>query len=417
MDKKQFEKIFGNQGIKVSENYVTKSVASNYTIPECFSELIDNILDARYFLNSNVLAYIKYDKEAHTLAFIDDGKGIEDFENLFTLGGTNKEGSTGKIGKFGIGFKGAVAQIGMQCRHNANDGVQVNIESERCGKKTSLAILIDVDGKMIIGNIFTSDCDENLHGTKIVFDNIEVKQMAEVQDFLEETYEFTMKDHGLNIYINDRELGKSGNHKQTLIGDEAVKHLKVGKHKAKVMYRIIGGLSFGKNDIERSFNEAALRVYDETSGRLLAKDNKLWEYYVNKQAQQAICGLRCAIFIDGSIDSYNTFGIKSTKNGVNWRKYFIKPEFKDLSEYLLSIYQAAMGNKVVGNTNTKITDFPSGRTYEVKDKVDLNADGLPYVKIAFDEFVIAKKWKPEDIAKLLDMYITAVNKLEKKKVA
>jgi hypothetical protein len=417
MNKKQFEKIFGNQEIKVAKNYVTKSVATNYTKFDSVAEAVDNSIDAKEGEEVNV--HIDCNDEKHTLTFTDDGKGIEDFENLFTLGGTNKENLSGKIGKFGIGFKGAIAKIAMQCRFNKKDGVLVNVESKRLGKKTNLSILIDVDGSTTIGNVYTSDCDKSLHGTQIVFENVDFKEMAELQDFLEETYEFTMKEHGLNIYINNRKLGQTGNQKQTLSGEETPKCLKVGKHNVKVMYRIIGGdrRSYGKKDIERSFSEAALRIYDKTSGRLLAKDNKLWKWYINKEAQQAICGLRCAIFIDGNIDSYNEFGIKSTKNGVNFRQYHKKEEFKELCDHLTTIYQKVMGDKVGRNAIYNVeAKNGSNRIYEVRDKV-MGQDNLPYIVVNDEQIIMAKKWQPKDIATLIDMYINLKNEIDKRKAA
>ena len=99
------------------------------------------------------------------------------------------------------------------------------------------------------------------------------------------------------------------------MGDEPIKTIKVGDFYVDVKYRIIGGESTNSKD--RAFEETGLRVYDKGTGRLLAKNVKLWKWYGDKEAQQNICGLRAAIYIEGSIQSYTKFGVVPAKNGIN----------------------------------------------------------------------------------------------------
>ena len=193
--------------------------------------------------------------------------------------------------------------------------------------------------------------DMSNSGTDVVFSNVTLSpsDSIDIQKRLDKVFEETMKK-GLNITMcvngNSRVLGQSI--KPTFVGDEVIKHVNVGPFDIWLKYRIIGGE--GKD--ARCFEDAGIRFYDKTSGRLLAQDNKYWSWFTGREAQQAICGLRVAVYIDSSIECYNTFGIVSAKNGIAYRKYHTQAIFKDLANELGMIYRQACNScKKINNEN------------------------------------------------------------------
>lgn len=401
MTEQDFIKKYGDEPQEVTKNYATKSLGTNYSIKDAFIENVDNSYDAR-IQGKTLNCIFDYNQEEHTVQVIDDGTGIVDATNLFKLGGTDKENKKGKIGKYGIGVPGAVSAIATKCVYNKTEPVEVIFESEHKGKCFEKHILVLPNGNMCIGETSYKECDENLHSTKILFSNVTFESCTEIIEALEETFEEPLhKD--LNICFNGRQLGKSAN--RTFVGDEQVKTIMVGKFKTDVKYRIIGGDSNSSQD--RAFNEAGLRVYDKNTGRLLAKSNELWSWYAGKQAQQNICGLRAAIYIESSIEAYNKFGIKSTKNGVTYSKYYkTDPDFLELASELASIYNQA--SKTTPSTTEGIITI-GGREYQTTTiKME-----EPYIEVKNGSYLIKKRLTPKEIAELVDEIITLKKKCER----
>lgn len=401
MTKENFIKTYGDEPMGATKNYATKSLGTNYDIKDAFIEFGDNANDAK--LNEQPLNFdININNDESTMVFSDNGTGIEDDTKLFMLGGTNKEHDKNKIGKYGIGVPGAVAAIATKCVHDKNKLVEVIFNSSCNGKEFEKHIAIEPNGDMIIGETKYFDCDIKKHCTVIKFTNVKLIHFSEIIEALEETFEEPLQKN-MNISFNGRQLGKTGH--RTFIGDESIETIMVGNFAIDVKYRIIGG---SKTSDERSFDEAGLRVYDKESGRLLAKNNDLWFWYGNRKAQPNICGLRAAIYIESSIECYNKFGIKPTKNGVTYGKYYKRDvDFANLSGYLASIYTQA--SKTSPNIQEDKINI-GNRSFQVAQiKID-----QPYVEVSNNNFLIKKKYTSEEIAELINEIITLRKKQNKK---
>lgn len=402
MKAQDFINKYGDEPQEVTRNYSTKALGTNYNIKDAFIEFCDNSYDAR--ISGEALNFdIKVDSEGKTFILSDNGTGVTDDTNLFKLGGTNKEKDRGKIGKFGIGVPGATSAIATKCVFNKSEMVEVIFESAYNGRRFEKHIAVLPNGDTIYGKTSYENYDEGIHYTKITFTNVELKVYTEIIDAMEETFEEPLhKD--LNISFNGRQLGKTFN--RTFVGDEPVKSIMVGPFKTEVKYRIIGGDTTSSND--RAFEEAGLRVYDKKTGRLLAKSNDLWFWYGNRKAQPNICGLRAAIYIDSSIESYNKFGIKPAKNGVTYSKYFSTDvDFADLSNELASIYNQAA--KTTPSTSEGVITL-GGRTFQTTT-MKLSE---PYMEVGQGSYLIKKKYTPAEMAEIINELITLKKKCEKK---
>jgi hypothetical protein len=221
---------------------------------------------------------------------------------------------------------------------------------------------------------------------------------------MEETFEEPLH-RDLNISFNGRQLGKSRS--RTFVGDEPVKTVKVGNFAVNVKYRIIGGESNDSKD--RAFDETGLRVYDEKTGRLLAKSVKLWKWYGNKEAQQNICGLRAAIYIEGSIESYKKFGVVPAKNGITYAYYYKDPDFAELTDVLQTIYNQA--SKAGPSTSEGVITI-GNRTFQTTT-MKINE---PYIEVGQGSFLIKKKYTAMEMAAIINEVITLRKKCEKRAI-
>lgn len=364
MTEENFIKKFGYEPMQVTENFATKSLGTNYNIKDAFIEFGDNAYDAR--IEGKKLNYdIEIDSKSKTFTLSDNGTGIGDDTNLFRLGGTDKEYGTGKIGKYGVGVAGASSAIATQCRSDKSETVEVIFVSACNGRRFEKHVAMLSDGKTVIGKTSDEQCENNIHYTKITFTNVELKSSANIIEAMEETFEEPLQKD-MKISFNGRQLGKTG--KKTFVGDEQIQTVMVGPFQVKIKYRIIGGSTPSSKANDRSFDEAGLRVYDEKTGRLLAKSADLWFWYAGRKAQPTICGLRAAIYIESSIEAYNKFGIKPAKNGITYAKYYsTDPDFKPLRDALAAIYNQA------SNTTSPSTEAPivfDGRSYQTVCKLD-----------------------------------------------
>lgn len=401
MKEQDFISKYGDEPQEVTKNYSTKSLGTNYDIKDAFIEFGDNAYDAR-FKTETLNFEIKFNSSEKTIVFCDNGTGVKDDSNLFKLGGTDKEKDKNKVGKFGIGVPGAVSAIATKCVSNKDEIVETVYESAYNGKLFEKHIATCPNGNTILGATTYEECDPSLHYTKVTFTNVELKTYTEILDAMEETFEEPLhKD--LNISFNGRQLGKSSS--RTFVGDEIVKVVKVGKFTVKVKYRIIGGESGDSKD--RAFDEAGLRVYDEKTGRLLAKNTKLWKWYGNKEAQQNICGLRAAIYIEGSIESYKKFGVVPAKNGIAYSYYFKDPDFAELTDVLQSIYNQA--SKAGPSTSDDVIKIGS-RTFQTTT-MKINQ---PYIEVGSGNYLIKKKYTATEIAEIINELISLKKKCEKK---
>jgi hypothetical protein len=396
-----FIKRFGDEPQEVTKNYAAKSLASNYNIKDAFTELCDNAYDAR--IEGETLNFdIVVDNNNQTITFKDNGSGISDAGNLFKLGGTDKEEDKNKVGKFGIGVPGAVSAIVMNCFGDKEQFVEVIYESACNGRVFEKHIAYMADGVQTLGCTEYNECDNSLHYTKITFNNVILKSYSDIIDSMEETFEEPLhKD--LNISFNNRQLGKTST--RTFVGDEHIKTIKVGNFFVDVKYRIIGG----ESTKDRAFEETGLRVYDKETGRLLAKNTKLWKWYGNKEAQQTICGLRAAIYIEGSIESYKKFGILPAKNGIAYSYYFKDSDFTDLTAELLSIYSQA--SKTGPSISENVITI-NGRTFQTTTmKLD-----KPYIEVGPGSYLVKKKYSQIEIAELINENIALKKKYNKKQL-
>lgn len=402
---KDFKKMYGNEPLTATTDYLSKTIASNYCNEYCFNEFVDNSIDARIGDNE-VNVVINYDNDNHVLTIEDNGTGIKDFSCLMKLGGSIKTGDTSNkfIGKYGLGVKGAISAIATHNRFNSNMISVVTFESACNGKMGTKKIAFNNDGSAVIGLTNLSDCDNNIHYTKIIFDNVIINNISDIIDSMEETFELPLLGYNnikLNIQFNGRHLGHTG--RRTFVGDESINTILVGEHKTDVIYRIIGG----KTKVDRSFDEAGIRVYDKETGRLLGKSNDYWSWFADKKAQQNICGVRLGMFIESNIKSYNKFGVRPEKSGIGYHKFFKQNDFKDLSNYLKNVYNQAV--KTTPNIETCVQKVGS-RIFQPVTKTGSNSlydmvGNMVYYKT---------KYKPNEIIELINENIVLKNKLEKK---
>jgi hypothetical protein len=407
MKLEKFKNLYGVEEQKVTKNFSAKALGVNYDIKDAFIEFCDNAYDAR-LSDAELNFVISVNNDEHTLSFEDNGMGIDDDDNLFTLGGTNKESDNDKIGKYGIGVPGAVSAIAKQCVYDKNNEVEITFESSSNGTHFEKHILIlpNANWDMYIGKSIYNDCDYNHHFTKITFSNVDIKSLGSISLSMEEVFENPIHNN-LNIIINGRTLGKSSSSIKTFNGDEGVETVKVRGLNVDVKFRIISGGA--KGDDVRKLEEAGLRVYDKSSGRLLAKSEKLWRWYCGKKPQQTICGLRAAIYIESSIESYNIFGIASAKNGVTFKDYYKKDEFKELKNKLCEIYQRAAGGVKSNETE------PIKVGHRVYIPTNAKLGGVPY-HIVGSEVFMKKKYSTEDVATLIDRVISLEEYKSKKEL-
>lgn len=406
MNKTTFIKRFGDEQHRVAKNYAKKALSTNYGAPDAFVEYCDNSYDSRIEGETTVVE-IKTNDDAKTITIIDNGSGVANAEKLFELGGTDKEKDAKKIGKYGVGFLGATSCIAKSYVYDEDDMVEITITSARNGKKFEKHAAFDKDGELIIGHTVYDDCDTDIHYTKIIISNVLVKDKTSIIDKLEEVFEETF-EMGLTIKFDDRELGQSfSDRRKTFTGEEEMEFVNVGNQQVGVKYRIIGGdVRRGKS---RSFEETALRVYDKNSRRLLAKSKELWDWLGGKQAQQNICGLRAAIYIDSSIESYTTFGIKAAKNGIQYKQYFKRPEFKLLSQKLRDIYNRASKNNPGLD---EIHVIPYGdKEFCVFPKIPSNKASKLYWEMGTNSYGIKKNYNTKEVASMICQIINLTNEL------
>lgn len=405
MNEKNFISKYGEEPQEVTKNYATKSLGTNYDIKDAFIEFGDNAYDAR-IEGKELNLSITIDDDKHMFIISDDGTGIADDANLFKLGGTDKENNKNKIGKYGIGVPGAVSAIATQCRFEKDKPVEITFESSHCGSHFEKHILISANGNMTIGKTTYSSCESAKHGTTITFTNVMLDDYPYIVDSMDETFEIPIhKD--FNICFNGRTLGKFGGHK-TFLGDEGVTTIMVGDYPTDVKYRILSGDDTSNN--ARSLEEAGLRVYDKTTGRLLAKSRDLWKWYAGKECQQTVCGLRAAIYIESSIDAYNKFGIRSAKNGVTYKKYCVTdPDFKNLSDHLKDVYKAGASVNAPKHKKDDVISLGGIEYQPVKIKMN-----TPYQRLTDKSYMFKAKCTPSEIASMINTIITLEKKLNKK---
>ena len=108
------------------------------------------------------------------------------------------------------------------------------------------------------------------------------------------------------------------------------------------------------------------------------------------------------------IHSLNKFGIKPTKNGVTYGKYYKRDvDFANLSGYLASIYTQA--SKTSPNIQEDKINI-GNRSFQVAQiKID-----QPYVEVSNNNLLIKKKYTSEEIAELINEIITLRKKQNKK---
>lgn len=165
----------------------------------------------------------------------------------------------------------------------------------------------------------------------------------------------------------------------------------------------------GNEQSARSLNDAALRIYDKKSGRLLAQNTKYWKWFSGREAQQNICGLRAAIYIDSSIDCYKTFGISAAKNGITWKDYYKNSDFAALKNKLGNIYAKTC------NTNSNKSENAlkiSGYTYSFTGGNKM--EELYTVVGGADVVLVKSKPSNTEIANLIAENIRLKEKYEKK---
>jgi len=400
----EFIKKHGEEVQRTTKDFTTRAIGSNYAAEDGFLEFVDNAYDSIEH-NRPLNFSVKIDNENNIISFRDDGDGIKDTTKLFQLGGTDKRGAVGKIGKYGIGVSGACAAIATKCVFDKDKPVYIKYESCRKGRKFTKYVLVEPNGNVTLGKDKFDDCDEELHYTEVTFTNVQFKNTGKVADTYEEFFEIPLHSpNGINISINGRQLGKSGK-TPTFIGDEKVETVMVGEFKTYVKYRIIGGTS--KDD--RSFDESGLRFYSQSTGRLLSKDKSLWRYFAGRDAQQGICGIRAGVFIEDSVESYRTFGVKSTKNGIVYANYFDHPGFEMLAEKLHSIYVQANNTSI----STRINEVKLGSKTFIVTKNKIKGDNELFCDLG-DTVVIKSKYSPEEIAFMVNEILTLKKKLERK---
>lgn len=398
MEKDTFREMYGTEPQEVTPNYVTKALGKNYHVKDSFIEFCDNAFDAK--LDNEQLKFnVTLDEENKTITIYDNGAGIKNERNLFLLGGTDKEGKE-KIGKYGVGVAGAVSGLATKCRYNKNNSVEVIFESAREGLKFEKPILYTPQGEQIIGKAKPYPCDKSLHYTKITFKNVVLKQVSEVAEAMELTFEEPLKNNLLRINFGTRTLGQTMI--PTFIGDEKEEKIKVGKFNVYLKWRINNSDSSNARDFEKT----GIRIYDKKTGRLLGMGTEYWYWYSNRKAQQNICGVRVGIYIESSIECYDKFGVKPTKNGINYTLYFRDSDFNELTEKLADIYKKA--SKTTSSVFDNEAIIIGARSFQPTLKLD-----LPFVECG-NTIMFRKKLTNNEIANLINENLTLKKKLEKK---
>ena len=248
---------------------------------------------------------------------------------------------------------------------------------------------------MYLGKPSFSACDIDEHYTEVTFNNVQVDNMAKIVLSMEETFEYPIQKD-MDIIVNGRTLGQSADAHRTFNDDINEKKISVGEYTVDVKWCIING---SKGDKERKLPEASLRIYDKSSGRLLAKSLRLWKLFGMKEAQQTICGLRTAIFIDSSLESYKLFGIQPAKNGITLKDYTDKMEFINLVTELSKIYNLAAG-KNCAKVNIPSTISYNGVTYFIRQSIDESYG--KFIIISDKEIDIKKKYSTNEVIELID---------------
>ena len=407
---KEFAKMYGFEQQTVTNDFTTNVISKDFHINDAFIELCDNSYDARN--GKDILSVnINVDNEKHVITIVDNGNGVSDDSRLFQLGGTDKKKTTTQIGKYGIGVPGATAKIALECMFDKEFPVNIVYKSEHNGRGFIKNVAVFPNGITCLGkSIYFESTGENSHYTAITFENVAFsdKEVCSLIDALDETFEIPMT-RDLVINVCNRKLGES--RKPIFDLESEATQIKVGNQIVDVKTKIL----VGKED--RKFDDSALRVYDKVSGRLLAKSLQLWSWYANRKAQQNICGLRCGIFIDSSVESYNLFGIRNTKNGVTYKSYHNRPEFSDLSEELRKIYCHGVQNKSKnGQKNVNEDGFYhiGNNSYQfVSPKTKITE---PFSLVAPNTYIIQSlsKFHAQQIVELINRVVTLEEKLAKK---
>lgn len=411
MTKEEFISLYGREELKATSNFATKALGTNYNIVDTITEFCDNSYDAR-FEDKSLNFVVVIDNTNHTLTIKDDGKGIANADKLLELGGTDKENRNDSIGKYGVGVEGAISSIASQLVYNSDEMVEVIFSSSHEGKHFEKHTSFNKNGEQIIGKTKYTECDKDEHFTNITFTNIVLNDSdcIDIMSAMEVTFEEPLKKN-LNITFNNegnkRVLGKSTS--STFIGDEKKETVMVGKFPVDVKYRIIGGCEQSK----RAFDESGLRIYDKQSGRLLSMNTAYWHWFMGRKAQQNICGLRAAIYIDSSIECYKTFGILSAKNGVSYKKYYNKKCFKDLRDKLSEIYAQACNNKAKETNEIELR----GYTFNFSNNKKLFTD-KPYKVLEDAKMIMVKKnMSNEELSSIILDIVKLENKISKKSKA
>ena len=97
---KSFIEKHGEEIQRTTKDFTNKAIGSGYSVEDAFIEFTDNSYDSIEH-NRAVNFEINVDSVNHVILFKDDGDGIKDPDKLFQLGGTDKDGKSGKIGTAG----------------------------------------------------------------------------------------------------------------------------------------------------------------------------------------------------------------------------------------------------------------------------------------------------------------------------
>lgn len=395
---------YGKEEIRVTNDFASNALSRNYSIVDAINELCDNSYDAR-IKGENLDIIITVDSDRHTLSIKDNGTGIVNTEKLLMLGGSDKKQRKDTIGKYGVGVIGAIATIASKCICDPQKMVTVKFESSNNGNHFEQYTGFAASGEQAIGKRVYTRCNKEEHFTYITFENIKLsdKQCVKICDSIDVTYELPLqKDLNISFIFNgeERVLGKST--VRTFVGDEKVETVKVGDLQVDVKYRIIGGVD-AKSDT-RKLLDAGLRFYDKESGRLLAMHTGYWRWFAGRQAQQTICGLRTAVFIDSSKVAYDMFGIAATKSFITYKEYYKETTFKELTVKLIEIYTKACGTKkpqnedkiTIGGYEYRFSKAKLNEQYKVDEDekiVFINKDLASIAQITSENIKIKKKRK------------------------
>lgn len=390
--KEVFISRYGNEPQRVTKNFVAKSLGTNYNVKDALVEFCDNALDAKSG-KGPVVVEISTDEINNTLVIKDNGTGVSDPYKMFTIGGTDKETCSDKIGKYGIGVLGATSAIASKCRFNGDNTVEVCFESWCGGRHFKKMVCFMPDDEMLIGETKVSEAPDTLHGLTITFNNVKISSPSSICKYIVEVFEEPILKNRICISFDGRGLGCSNT--RTFIGDEIPETIKVGDFTCEVKYRIIGGVD--KRSPERNSPDSGLRVYDRNSGRMLYKSTSLWDSYSGKKHQPNVCGLRAAVYIDSSLESYHYFGVSPAKNMITKDDYHKRPEFANLRNRLREIYHQASKNVVEEDKNFTIGDY-TFMTNESKGKLNALYRVIPDTNM----IVLKNKYSQKEVACLID---------------